>query len=102
MHEKTNNLGFLTRLTRDLKIWLEVEEELYYPSSENKGADQLCSYCTAALRLFFSSKHFVGFPMRRLRCIRLAACTSQFEHVHKSNSFYPSGTISELLVLLFS
>ena len=26
-------------------------EGLYYPSSENKGADLLCSYCTADLRL---------------------------------------------------
>ena len=25
------------------------KEELYYSSSENKGADQLCSYCTADL-----------------------------------------------------
>ena len=31
-----------------------VEEGLYYPCSGNKGADQLCSYCTAAdLRLCF-------------------------------------------------
>ena len=28
-------------------------EELYYPCSENNGADQLCSYCTADLRLCF-------------------------------------------------
>ena len=28
-------------------------EGLYYPCSENKGADQLCSYCTADLRLCF-------------------------------------------------
>ena len=26
---------------------------MYYPSSETKGADQLCSYCTADLRLCF-------------------------------------------------
>ena len=26
---------------------------MYYPSSENKGADQLCTYCTADLRLCF-------------------------------------------------
>ena len=29
------------------------EEKLYYPCSENKGADQLCSFCTADLRLCF-------------------------------------------------
>ena len=26
---------------------------MYYPCSENKGADQLCSYCEADLRLCF-------------------------------------------------
>ena len=40
-------------MTRILKFCVEVEEELYYPSSENKGTDQLCSYCTADLRLCF-------------------------------------------------
>ena len=56
--------GFLTRSdtnwpvqsqknVRILKFWVEVEEELYYPSRENKGADQLYSYCTADLRLCF-------------------------------------------------
>ena len=30
---------------RILKFWVEVEEELYYLRSENKGADQLCGNC---------------------------------------------------------
>ena len=38
---------------RGLKYWLLVEEELYCPSSENKGADQLSKYCTADLRFCF-------------------------------------------------
>ena len=38
---------------RSLKVWLQGEEGLYYPCSESKGADQLCSYCTADLRLCF-------------------------------------------------
>ena len=39
---------------RILKFWVEVDqEELYYLSSENKGADHLCSYCEADLRLCF-------------------------------------------------
>ena len=29
---------------RSLKFRIKVEEELYYPSSENKGADQLCVF----------------------------------------------------------
>ena len=50
---------------RSLKFQTEVEEELYYPSSENKGADQLRSYREADLRLF-SPMQIVGFPMGRL------------------------------------
>ena len=43
----------LQKLARNLKFWSEVEEELYYPSSENKGADQLRGYREADLRLCF-------------------------------------------------
>ena len=32
---------------------LDLEEELYFPCSEIKCADQMCSYCTADLRLCF-------------------------------------------------
>ena len=38
---------------RSLEFRIEVEEELYYLSSENKGADQLRGYREADLRLFF-------------------------------------------------
>ena len=55
------------KLARCLKFWVYVEEALYYPCSENKGADQLCSYCTADLRLCF---RLVGFPMRQLIFLR--------------------------------
>ena len=41
------------KMTRGLKFWIYKEEELYYPCSENKGADQLSSYCEADLRLCF-------------------------------------------------
>ena len=40
------------------KFWIQKVEELYYPCSKNKGADQLCSFCEA--------DQIVGFPMRRL------------------------------------
>ena len=56
--------GFLTRfdtkrsvqlqnMHRSLEFRIEKEEELDYPCSENKGADQLRSYCEADLRLCF-------------------------------------------------
>ena len=38
---------------RGLKLQILDEDRLYCPSSENKGADQLCIYCTADLRLCF-------------------------------------------------
>ena len=36
---------------RSLECRMLEEEGLYYPCIENKGADQLCSYCTVDLRL---------------------------------------------------
>ena len=36
-----------------LRIWIKVEQELYYLCSNNNDRDQLCSYCTADLLLCF-------------------------------------------------
>ena len=47
VREKSNNLGVPPGPTqssqkgRSLKLCIKEEEELYYPCSENKGADQL-------------------------------------------------------------
>ena len=49
----TNQLVQLQTMARSLKFRIQEEEELYYPCSENKGADQLCSYCEADLHLCF-------------------------------------------------
>ena len=35
------------------KFWIKKAEGLYYQCSENKGADQLCRYWAADLRLCF-------------------------------------------------
>ena len=40
-------------MARSLKFWIKEVEGLYYPCSENKGADQLRGYCKADLRLCF-------------------------------------------------
>ena len=48
-------------MVRGWKLWIKKVEELHYPCSENKGADQLRS--SAPL---FSSMHIVGCPMRQL------------------------------------
>ena len=44
------------------------KRELYFPSSENKGADQLHGYREADLHLCFCIMQIVGFTMRRLKC----------------------------------
>ena len=49
----TNRLVQLQKQARSLKFWSSVEEELYYPRSENKGADQLRGYREADLRRLF-------------------------------------------------
>ena len=47
---------------RSLKFWSKVEEELHYPSSENKGADQLRGYREADLQLCFRLCRLLVFP----------------------------------------
>ena len=43
-------------------LFMRVEEELYYPSSENKGADQLRGYREVDLRLCFRLSRLFVFP----------------------------------------
>ena len=50
------------RQARSLKFWSLVEEELYYLSSENKGADQLRGNREADLRLCFRLCRLLVFP----------------------------------------
>ena len=49
----TNRPVQFQKTSRRLKFRFYEEEKLYYPCSENKGADQLRSYCEADLRLCF-------------------------------------------------
>ena len=58
----TNRPVQLQKQARNLKFLSEVEEELYYPSSENKGADQLRGYREADLRLCFRLCRLLVFP----------------------------------------
>ena len=58
----TNRPVQLQKQARSLKFWSLVEEELYYPSSENKGADQLRGYREADLRLCFRQCRLLVFP----------------------------------------
>ena len=63
---------------RSLKFWLQVEEELYYPYSENKGADQLRSTVTAKLICAFV------FALAKVRSSHDAAHIA----AHMSNGFF--------------
>ena len=58
----TNQAAQSQKQARSLKFWSEVEEELYYPSSENKGADQLRVNREADLRLCFCQGRLLVFP----------------------------------------
>ena len=49
----TNQAVQSQKMVRGWKFQIYEEEGLYYPCSENKDADQLCSKCTAELRLCF-------------------------------------------------
>ena len=49
----TNRAVQAQKVARGWKFWIEKLEELYYPGSENKGANQLCSYWEADLRFYF-------------------------------------------------
>ena len=83
MLEKTNNLGSdqiqhkpSCTVTEDGFGFRKYTEELYYPCGENKSADQLCSYCTAASHLcFHNMTQFVGFAV--MKCI-VSLCISGF------------------------
>ena len=58
----TNQAVQSQNMASDLKFQILVEEELYYPSSENKGADQLRGYREADLRLCFRLCRLLVFP----------------------------------------
>ena len=58
----TNQAVQSQKMARSLKFWDYLEKELYYPSSENKGADQLRGNREADLRLCFRLCRFLVFP----------------------------------------
>ena len=59
---ETNRPVQSQKRARSLKFRIKVEEKLYYPSSENKGADQLRGFREADLRLCFRLCRLLVFP----------------------------------------
>ena len=55
-------------MARGLKFWIKKVKVLYYPSSENKGADKLRGYREADLRLCFRICKSLVFS-RRGSCV---------------------------------
>ena len=55
-------------MARGLKFWIWEVEILHYPSSENKGADQLRGYREADLRLCFLIRKTLVFSWRGSHC----------------------------------
>ena len=62
----TNRPVQAQKRARSLKFRIKVEEELYYPSSENKGVISFAVTAKLITPLFLPMQ-IVGFPMRRLR-----------------------------------
>ena len=58
----TNRPVQAQKQARSLKFWIYKVEELYYPRSENKDADQLRGYRKADLRLCFRLGRLLVFP----------------------------------------
>ena len=62
----TNQAVQAQKMAGDWKFWIYKVEEVYYPCSENKGADQLRGYREADLCLCFRLCRLLVFPIRRL------------------------------------
>ena len=58
----TNQAAQSQQMVRGRTFWNQKVEELYYPCSGNKGADQLRSYCEADLRLCFRLGRLLVLP----------------------------------------
>ena len=75
----TNPAVQAQKMARGWKFWTYKVQELYYPCSENKGADQLHSCCEADnYEPLFSHMQILGFPMWRLIIIYDKCITQLF------------------------
>ena len=86
---------------RSLKFWSEVEKELYYPSSENKGADQLCGY-RADLRLCFRLCRLLVFPRGISNMHPVFSCLKTVYPTHGQAFFFTGIRIKETIQPLYN
>ena len=71
------------------------EEKLYYPNSENKGADQLRSYCEADLRLCFRIGKSPVFSI-------CGSSMPNHEKIYNHETFHNTFVVAAALGLSFS
>ena len=74
---------------RDWEFWISDAEEWYYLCSENKGTDQLRSYCEADLRPWFLHMQNVVFLMMRLNSVGNKDFCSLIEPHREKTGFLP-------------
>ena len=92
----TKRAAQLLNMARALKFWIYEVEGLYYPCSENKGADQLCGYREADLRLCFRICKNPVFSRRGSFVI--STCTSSPLETQFSISIH----LTSMLILLYN
>ena len=78
----TNRAVQSQKMVRGLKFWIKKVEKLHYPYSENKGADQLYSYCEADLHLCFCLCRLLVFPCGGLICHHICTKTKQYSFLY--------------------
>ena len=68
----TNRAAQAQKMDIGWKLRIQNVQELYYPCSENKGTDQLRSYCEADLRLCFRLCKLLVFSCRGSYVLKLS------------------------------
>ena len=108
----TNRAVQSQKMVRGWKFWFKKVEELYYQYSENKGADQLRSYCEADLRLCFhlcrllvmpcdGSNYFLRYILLRKALIRLYNAKTSFSVADRIVSILTDQSLSQSHTLRF-
>ena len=70
----------LQKQARSLKFWSYEEEELYYPSSENKGADQLRGYLICVFVFAYADCWFSHVAAHLSLLFQIVSFSSQVLH----------------------
>ena len=86
-------------MTSHGKCWIKKEEELFYPRSENKAANPLCSCCEAVLRLCFRLGKNPVFSLRGSFLKQIGTSSSYPRDLHQE--FAKVGWIGPIFHVVF-